>query len=73
MKRTYRWANGTVLIAFLWLICFLPLNLVAQEHPVDLQAELQDLFVSSQWIYDDLDKGTALANESGKPLFVLFR
>ena len=73
MKRTYRWANSAVLIAFLSLVCFLPLNLVAQEQPVDLQAELQDLFVSSRWIYDDLDKGIALANQSGKPLFVLLR
>ena len=73
MKRTYRWANRTVLIAFLWRVCFLPLDLVAQEHPIDLQTELQDLFVSSQFLYDDLDKGIALANESGKPLFVLFR
>ncbi len=73
MKRTSRWANRTVLIAFLWLRCFLPLEIVAQEHPIDLQTELQDLFVSRQWIYDDFDKGIALATESGKPLFVLFR
>jgi hypothetical protein len=59
----------TILLTLL-ILNLMSLNLNAQ---VDLQTALQDLEVGSDWIYGDLEQGTALAKETGKPLFVLFR
>ena len=46
---------------------------VTQADSAPLQTTLDDLEVGGDWIYDDLEQGIALAKESGKPLFVLFR
>ena len=72
MKKTDQRANCPALIALLLLLVLLPLNLVAQKSAVDLKTELQDIFVGSGWIYDNLEQGIALAKKTGKPLFVLF-
>jgi len=62
-------------IAVLMAILTLSLmsHLFAQQGPVALQNDLGDLEIGDDWIYGDLEKGIALAKESGKPLFVLFR
>ena len=72
MKRTNPWANHAILMA-LSILCLTFLNLVVQADPTDLQTDLKDLEVGGDWLYGDLDKGIALAKDSGKPLFVLFR
>ena len=73
MEKTYPWANRPIWMAML-ILCLTSLNhLVAQEEPAGLQTNLKDLEVGGEWIYDDLNQGIALAKESGKPLFVLFR
>ncbi len=62
-------------IAVLMAILTLSLmsHLFAQQGLVALQNDLNDLEIGDDWIYGDLEKGIALAKESGKPLFVLFR
>ena len=71
-KKANRWKNYIISIAALALY-LISLNLVAQQDAGDLQRNLEDLEVGSDWIYDDLQQGIAQAKESGKPLFVLFR
>lgn len=47
---------------------------VASLAPAQLiQEALEDTEVGAAWIYHDYDKATARAQETGKPLFVLFR
>ena len=72
MKKTDQWANGVILMT-LPILCLTFLNLVAQAETTALQTDLKDLEVSGDWLYGDLDKGIALAKDSGKPMFVLFR
>ena len=72
MKKADRQARHiAVLMAILTLS--LTSHLFAQQGPVALQNDLGDLEIGDDWIYGDLEKGIALAKESGKPLFVLFR
>ena len=72
-KEANLWQNRGILMVLL-IFCLTPLNLTAQENPtMPLQMTLGDFDVSSDWIYDDLDRGIAQAKETGKPLFVLFR
>ncbi len=72
MKKSNRQARRiAVLMAILTLS--LMSHLFAQQDLVSLQNDLGDVEIGSDWIYGDLEKGIALAKESGKPLFVLFR
>ena len=72
MKKADRRARRiAVLMAILTLS--LMSHLFAQQGLVALQNDLNDLEIGDDWIYGDLEKGIALAKESGKPLFVLFR
>jgi hypothetical protein len=38
-----------------------------------LRTALKDDVVKGDWIYDDLNAGTAEAKKSGKPMLVVFR
>ena len=60
-------------ISVIIFIVLTQIDLIVQAGPTALQTDLKDLEVGEQWIYGDLEKGIALAKESGKPLFVLFR
>ena len=60
-------------IVMVMFIILMSLNSVAQQDSTALQTILNDTEVGGQWIYGDLSKGITLAQESGKPLFVLFR
>ncbi|MDA1191144.1 MAG: Trx7/PDZ domain-containing (seleno)protein [Candidatus Poribacteria bacterium] len=58
---------GAALLMVVWVA-------IAQKpSPMDVQTALNDLEVGENWIYNDLDKGVAMAKETGKPLFVLIR
>jgi hypothetical protein len=39
----------------------------------DLQRNLKDTAVGKHWIYNDLKRGSARAEATGKPLLVVFR
>ena len=70
IKKAHRRAYVIAIALLLYLISS---NLFAQLNPPVLQTELEDLEVGGEWLYGDLNKGIALAKESSKPLFVLFR
>ena len=72
MKKADRQARRLAILIGLVTLCLTP-HLFSQQSPTDLQTNLEDLEVGGDWMYGDLDKGIALAKESGKPLFVLFR
>ncbi len=45
----------------------------ASRNPPTLRESLDDLDVSANWIYDDLELAKRLSRKSGKPLLVTFR
>lgn len=45
----------------------------ADDDGAGLRQKLGDVDLVGDWVYDDLDAGTALAKKSGKPLLVVLR
>ena len=47
--------------------------LATAQDKEKLRTALKDTEVKGDWIYDDLDAGTAAAKKSGKPMMIVFR
>lgn len=47
--------------------------LVRKDPDEVLKRNLKDKDLVGEWVYDDIDKGYALAKQSGKPLMIVFR
>ena len=43
------------------------------QDPEDLRRKIQDLEPVGEWNYDDLERGMATAEKTGKPLFLVIR
>ena len=59
-------------VAFLSIAATVPTASQDQETR-SLKDAIGDNLVDASWIYDDIDKGTARALQSGRPLLVSFR
>lgn len=61
------------LLVLAWCLTATLYAIPADGDSSKLRRELDDLDVSANWIYDDLDYARQLARKNGKPLFVTFR
>lgn len=60
-------------IAAILFTTFLGAAACGQEREALLEDEISRFAKSEDWVYDDVEKGLALAKESGKPAVVVFR
>lgn len=57
----------------LGLLCLAAMPLLAQDRAKKVLNDRERFAASEQWIYNDLEKGVALARKLDKPLLVVLR
>ena len=55
------------------VLCVAAAPLLAQDRETKVRNDRERFAKSDQWIYNDLEKGVALARERDKPLLVVLR
>lgn len=67
--------NSTMrpLLLTLGLLSVIPQPLMAQDRETKVRNDRNAFEGSKEWVYNNLEEGRRIAQESGKPMFVIFR